>query len=287
MTPPLPNVFIAGAQKSGTTTLHRLLESHPQAYTPADRQEIHFFDLEDNFRRGVDWYRSLFAGWNGEAVIFQTSPMYIYRPEVPARIAETCPEARFIFILRNPVERAYSHYWHEIRAGSERLSFEDALAREPDRLRRGPAAQRRFSYVDRGRYAAQLSRFFDQFPRERIQVHLTEDLKADPVAVARPMTEFLGLPEDTWIERIGEREWHRNPGQVPRLRWLQRVIYPVREHAPWLHFLVNLVNLRNTRYPPMAATTRARLHSELAGEIEALEHLIGRDLSAWREKGKV
>jgi len=286
MTPPLPNVFVGGAQKSGTTTLHHLLASHPQAFTPADRQEIHFFDLEESYRRGLDWYRSLFDNWSGEPIVFQTSPLYIYRPEVPGRIAAVCPGARFLFILRNPVERAYSHYWHEVRAGSERLSFEEALSREPERLERGPAARRRFSYVDRGRYATQLTRYFDHFPREQIHIHLTEDLGTDPAGVARSTAGFLGVPDEAWVAKVRETTWHRNPAQVPRLRWLQRLVYPVRQHLPWLQYLVNAVNLKDVRYPPMAPRTRARLRRELNDEIESLERLIGRNLAAWREERK-
>jgi len=282
MTPGLPNTFIAGAQKSGTTTLHRLLESHPEAYTPPEHEEIHYFDLPASFARGLAEYRSLFRGWRGEPVLFQTSPLYLYLPEVPPRIAEVCPEARLIFILRHPADRAYSHYWHEIRFGWEDLSFEQALEGEAERLRGGFDAVRHYSYIDRGRYARQLARYIELFGRERILVLLTDELREDLAGTARRLGDFLGLDTEGWLGEVLRRPWRHNRNRLPRSRALQRRVRNLRERWPRLGYLVDLLNLTDASYPPMAAETRRRLEALFAPEIDALEPLLDRDLGCWR-----
>ncbi len=281
MSPPLPNAILGGAQKSGTTTLHRLLETHPQIHFPPRPQEIHYFDLERNFARGLSWYERFFAGWQGEAVVAQTSPLYLYEPRAAARIAAALPDARLIFLLRNPIDRAYSHYWHQVRYGYERLSFEEALAAEPERLQGGEAARRHFSYLDRGRYGRQLSRYLDVMPRERILVVLYDDLARDPLAVARRAAGFLGVSEEWDVPAAAAAERH-NPAMLPRWPVVQRALLPLRG-IPGLARLVDGLNLRRARYPAMAPATRARLHEELAGETAELRRLAGLEAAHWFE----
>lgn len=277
----LPDAFIAGAQKAGTTALHRLIEAHPEVFVPAKPQEIHFFDLEENFRQGPAWLAAFFAARRGEPVALQTSPLYLFEPTVASRIAELVPRARLIFVLRDPVDRAYSHYWHEVRYGWEDLPFEEALEREPERLSRGFAARRHFSYAARGRYATQLRRFLDHFPRAQLLAVRSEDLRADPAAVARRCAELLGVDAGGWAgeERALSREVNR--AEVPRLPALQRLTRPLRPSFPRLAYLVDLLNLRRVAYPPMAPATRRRLREELRPEVEETARLTGLDLGGW------
>ena len=291
----LPNLFLGGAQKSGTTALHRFLEKHPEVYTPPDRQEIHFFDEEASYARGLDGYRSLFAGAAGRPVVFQTSPLYLFDPKVPERIHRACPDARHLFILRQPVDRAYSHYWHEVRFGRERLSFEAALAAEDERVARSWADRRHYSYVARGRYAEQLDRYFRLFGRERVRVVLTDDLRGDLPGVAESLGSFLGLDPSPWHRAAREAAeeaaqtkdggggFRRNRARLPRSRTLQRLILPFRRSIPALVWAVEKVNLRSARYPPMQPETRRRLQAAFDDEIRALEGRIDRDLRHWRE----
>ncbi len=275
----LPNAILGGAQKSGTTTLHRLLETHPQIYFPPRPQEIHYFDLERNFARGLGWYARFFAGWSGEAVVAQTSPLYLYEPLAAARIAAALPAARLLFVLRNPIDRAYSHYWHEVRYGYEASSFEEALAAEPERLRGGETARRHYSYLDRGRYGRQLARYFAALPREQILVALYDDLARDPAAIARRVASFLGVSEGWDLPAAAAAERH-NPAMVPRWPLAQRALRPFRG-VPGLARLVDGLNLRQARYPAMAPATRARLCEELAGEAEELARLANLAVAHW------
>ncbi len=279
----LPNLIVGGAQKSGTTTLHRLLESHPGVFFPARPQEIHFFDLDDRYARGLDWYAGHFTAWRGEPVIAQTSPLYLYEPAVAGRIAAALPAARLIFVLRRPIDRAASHYWHEVRYGWEPLSFEEALEREPERLRGGQEARRHYSYLDRGRYASQLRRYLDLFPAEQILVLTYDQLVADLPGLGRRCADFLALPVAGWTLPAGDEPFRHNRAQVPRFRALQRWVRPARASLPALAWLVDRVNLVPGRYPPIASATRARLAEVFAHEIEDLARLTSLDLSAWVE----
>ncbi len=288
----LPDAFVAGAQKSGTTSLHRGLETHPQIFFPSGRQEIHFFDIEAAYARGLDAYAELFAAHDDRPVVAQTSPLYLYEPVVAERISGAVPEAKLLFILRNPVDRAYSHYWHEVRYGYEKLPFADALAAEPERLKGGFEARRHYSYLDRGRYAVQLQRFLDLFSADQIMVCLQDELAEDPPELLRRCAGFFGadprypgwLPVGRQGEEAGPERRH-NRARIPRIPWLQRLTRGLRKRSQAAAALVDAINLRAIRYPPMEAELRRRLEGELAGEIEQLESLTGLNVTVRWEAG--
>jgi hypothetical protein len=198
-----PDFIIIGAQKCGTTALFNYLEEHP-GVAPALTKEIHFFDL--NFERGLRWYRAHFPArlfgrrrtLHGEA-----SPSYILHPLAPQRIRASLPGVRLIAIVRDPAERAHSHYQHNVRKGRERLPFAEALDREEERLSRGIDSSlagedefRRyyqFSYLLRGIYHRQLERWFERFERREMLILSSDDLRRDPAAAFGRVLEFLGL----------------------------------------------------------------------------------------------
>lgn len=278
----LPNLFVAGAQKSGTTALHGFLASHPEIHFPNGTQEIHFFDVDDNFARGIGWYERFFDGWQGERYVAQTSPLYMYVPAAPGRIAALAPDARFVFILRNPIDRAYSHYWHEVRYGWETLPFAEALACEEGRLARGFDARRHFSYVGRGRYAHQITRYLDHFPRERIHIEISEGFARDPVSAGRRCARFLGLDAAGFdgAEAAGLR---RNQAMLPRWLRLQRWGRRLHDRAPRLYAALELVNVRRAAYPPLEPSIRVQLAERLRDDVAALTALCGLDPSCWSD----
>lgn len=205
----LPDFAIIGAQKAGTTSLYAYLSAHPQVL-PAARKEVHFFDRE--YPRGELWYRSMFplraslrprAG--ARPITGEATPYYLFHPLAAERAAGLLPRARLIVVLRDPVERAWSHYRHEVAAGREALEFAAALDAEAERLAgadlavragdTGPAATRHraFSYAARGMYADQLATWLACFPRERLLVLFAEDLFGKPERTWRTAVEFLGL----------------------------------------------------------------------------------------------
>jgi hypothetical protein len=208
----LPDYLMIGTQRGGTTSLYKYLVRHP-AHAHALTKELRFFDL--HYARGLAWYRSCFPSTAYRAylkrtkgldlVVGEASPDYLFHPQVPVRVSRHLPEARFVVVLRDPVERAHSHYWHQVKRGHEDLTFEEAVDREPERLagelerlQRDPTyvsyEYHHHSYVARGRYAEQLERWFDRFGRDRFLVERSEDFFADPDAVARRVQAFLGLP---------------------------------------------------------------------------------------------
>jgi hypothetical protein len=198
---PLPDFLILGAQKAGTTALYAYLRRHPQITGPSWK-EVSFFDR--HYSRGEAWYRGNFPNaLRARGLVGEASPSYLFHPLAPERVAAMLPEARLIALVRNPVDRAFSHYQHEVALGREPLSFEDALAAEDERLRgeeeRMLADPTYFShawwnhtYRARGRYAEQLERWLAVFPQERLLVLPSEDLLADPEASHGRVLEFLG-----------------------------------------------------------------------------------------------
>ncbi len=200
----LPRFLIVSVERGGTTSLYRYLASHPRVAEPF-RKEIDYFDF--NWTRGIDWYRAHFPlrrPW-GSLVAGEATPYYLYHPLVPARVARTLPDVRLVALVRNPVERAYSHYNMNCRQKKETLSFEEAIEREEERLgdeyarlERGEIefsdAHYKFGYKFRGRYVERLQLWEKHIPRERLLVVRSEDLYADPTAVVEQVSEFIGLP---------------------------------------------------------------------------------------------
>jgi sulfotransferase family protein len=213
---PLPDFLILGAQKAGTTALYAYLRWHPEITGPSFK-EVSFFDR--HYAHGERWYRAHMPV-RRSGVVGEASPSYLFHPLAPERVARMLPEARLIALLRNPVDRAFSHYQHEVALGREPLTFEEALAREDERMQgelermlADPSyfshAWWNYTYAARGRYAEQLERWHAAFPREQVLVLLTDDLAADTAGTYRRTLEFLGVA-DRGLEsypRIFEREY--------------------------------------------------------------------------------
>jgi hypothetical protein len=214
----LPSYLIIGAQRAGTTSLYDYLCRHPDIAGPTAAKtdipwakELHFFD--DKYWLGVNWYRSFFPlaatraiirRRGGDLLAGEASPSYLFHPAVPERVAATVPRVRLIALLRDPIERAYSHYQLMVRTGREKLSFEDALtaederlAAEEERMRADPqyssANYRHYAYLTRGLYAEQLERWLAFFARDQLLVVRSEDFRARPGEVYAEIISFLGL----------------------------------------------------------------------------------------------
>lgn len=221
-----PSFLVVGAQKAGTTFLHQELVRHPQVRAPLTK-EIHF--LDDRWRRGLPWYLGHF-GLNDASysITGESSPGYLFHPHAPERARRALPGVRAIVLLRDPVARAYSHHRHERRLGYEpEPSFARAVALEPlrtaaemERIHRDPThvshAVRHFSYLARGRYAEQVSRWFDALGRERVKVVMSRDLFSDPRRVLHDVQEFLGI--DTWQpDEIGRNDMANDGPPLDRM----------------------------------------------------------------------
>jgi len=195
----LPDFIIIGAQRCGTTSIYNYITTHPKI-APASTKELHFFDV--NFSKGLDWYKSQFSH---DKVTGEASPYYIFHPHCPKRIFEIIPTVKIIAILRNPIDRAYSHYWHEVRLGKEKLSFEKAIESENARLE-GEVEKmmkddtyysfnhQHFSYLARGRYIEQIKKWYNLFEKKQILVLSSEEFFLNPNQSLNLVCDFLDLP---------------------------------------------------------------------------------------------
>jgi hypothetical protein len=197
----LPDFVVIGTQKGGTSFFYRLLRKHPLV-RPAATKELHFFDRNKVFEKGVDWYRRCFpesARVDGQRTVTgESSPSYLFSAQAPARMAEVIPDAKLEALLRNPIDRAYSHYQMQVRRGKEERSFEEATEEEMD-TGGGPP------YLARGFYAEQLERFSYFADRGQLLVVNSENLFARPLEVLHRVLRFLELPpfEPTVARRVG------------------------------------------------------------------------------------
>jgi hypothetical protein len=202
---PLPDFIIIGAQKSGTTSLFYYLAQHPQL-VPSYAKEVHYFDggvnpKVDNFKKGEAWYRSHFPlrrNINQYQKIFEASPLYLFNPLVPKRIAELIPEAKLIVLVRNPTERAISHYFHEQRQNRETLSMMEAFQAEEQRLESVIKSNNykndifiHHSYKSRGLYYEQIKSYLQHFSREKILILNSEKFFTEPEDNLKRVFEFL------------------------------------------------------------------------------------------------
>ncbi len=204
----MPDFIIPGAQKAGTSSLFAYLSQHPEVVPPVTK-EAHYFDLK--YDRGEAWYRSYFplveSLKDGALITGEASPYYLFHPHCPERIRETVPAVKLIVLLRNPIDRAISHYFHEVRLKFESLSMEEAFAAEEERI--GPDiekmeedptyagfAHQHFSYKKRGIYADQIERYRALFPPEQMLILKAEDLFADPETVTRAVYAYLEIDPD-------------------------------------------------------------------------------------------
>ena len=187
--------IVPGAQKSGTTALHYFLNKHPQIALP-DRQELHFFDDEEIFSRPVDYemlHRHFRPVRRGDAA-GEVTPSYLYWQPAMERIDAYNPQLKLVILLRNPIDRAFAHWNMQRFKNREPLDFLDALKEEPRRVAAPLTIQsRRFAYVDRGFYSAQLERVFKFFPRHQVHVVKFEVFRDRKQAALDGIFDFLGV----------------------------------------------------------------------------------------------
>jgi hypothetical protein len=196
----LPSFIIIGAQRSGTTSLYNWITSHPDV-APASQKELHYFDGR-NYEKGEKWYRAQFPLATDRRMTCESTPQMLYNPTAPARVEADLPgSTKFVVLLRNPVERALSHYWMSKGNGAEKEDLETALALEPVRLAqeeeafqagRYSYAHHKFSYAARGEYASQLTRWFSSIDQQRVLVLESESLFSDR-DMQLQLTNWLGL----------------------------------------------------------------------------------------------
>jgi hypothetical protein len=299
----MPNFFIIGAQKAGTTSLYHYLKQHPEVYLSPVKEPFFFNHeigpdgraLKERFGgpgrprkprfASLDEYRELFAGARSETAVGEASVLYMCVPGTAERIERYAPGSRAIALLRDPAERAYSAFKHALRIGVEPLNdFARALREEDDRIRENWHYALRYRW--RGLYHEQLERYYRVFGGERIGVWLYEDLREDPVGVAQGAFRFLGV-DDAFVPDTSRRH---NPASVPKgqgarlaIRAMNVTLPAVRKVVPSAYKVRQIANRRilTDEFPPLDGEIRAWLVEGYREEVLRLEELIGRDLSAW------
>lgn len=237
----LPDFIIIGGQRCGTTTLYSYLSQHPNIAPPSVK-EVHYFDL--SYQKGTVWYRTHFPLrllQSSETITGEASPYYLFHPHVPKRVAELLPSVRLIVLLRNPVERAYSQYHHEVRWGFETApTFAEAIEKEEQRLPPEVAklladenyysfSHHHHSYLARGIYIDQLQRWEQYFPADQILILNSEQFYQHTATTFKQITDFLGLPRwDPQHYKIYNQA--NNPKIEPDMRkWLVNYFAPYNE----------------------------------------------------------
>lgn len=190
-----------GAQRAGTTSLHHYLAGHPDLRPPRATKGVHWFDT--GWTKPMSWYAAHFETDRGAGISFESSPYYLFHPEVPQRVADTLADVRVVAVLRDPVARAWSAFHHETAKGYEHLDFDDALAAEHERLDGAESAlagdptlvhdhHLHHGYLARGRYAEQLARWHAAIGPDRVHVVDSDDLRREPQLVCDDIARFLG-----------------------------------------------------------------------------------------------
>ena len=291
----LPTFLILGAAKAGTTSLADYLSQHPKIYM-SEPKEPSFFRLE--YDRGLDFYRdTYFRGWTDETQVGEAAQRNLFLPYVPKRIFDALPEAKLIVLVRDPVERAFSHYLHDYQRGAYELSFEAAIEKDFERLEQGPYFENQAEYerilddkgratayptvLDSGNYAEQIGRYLEFFPRQQLQVILFEELITKTQSVLSETFSFLGVANATIGDTSAKNQQiSKNAHKLMDLVGSFPGISRIPKH--WKTSIKQLIRKRSAiEKPQMLPSTREKLQTYYGPHNDALSDLTGLDLSLW------
>ncbi len=283
------NFYCVGAQKAGTTTIHDILRQHPDVFLPPSK-EAHFFDMEDRFSLGYDWYiKNFFKDYQGEKTCGSFNPEYIYFEDVPQRLYNQYGDSlKLLFIFRNPIERAYSHYLMSKKRMREFESFEIAIELEENRIINGDYNDKvDYSYFSRGLYGEQLGRYLKYFSRDNMLfIRFEEDFVHNRKVTLDSILRFLELPDYDFNMNL-----QSNKAQAPVFPalnrilfnndWLKRNTRGIGGLKSFLKPILERLLFRETHMDPIPVELRLKLGNLYAKDIKMLETLTGLDLSKW------
>lgn len=308
-----PNfVLILGAAKCATSSLYFYLNQHPDIYMSEPKEPLFF---EKEYHKGIDYYwRKYFSGWNGENTVGEARHRNLYLPFVPPRIAESFPDAKLVVLLRNPTQRAYSHYLHMRAHGLEKMSFEEVLKLDMKRIEEEQSMdiieiEKKYlknltsdgrnlyyrTYIDSGYYAEQIERYLQFFDKKQLFIIFLEDLKRNPQKVYSKLLQFVDDNLNLADVEIDFSIW--NKGSNKNYEYLHRFLmkYPslfkimnsiTPKHARFRNNMRKAVGnliFRMKKEEKMNEDTRLWLVNHYREHNERLEELTGRDLSLWNK----
>ncbi len=286
----LPNFFILGVPKSGTTSLHRYLRQHPSIFLP-HAKEVWYFHTQRNYRKGVGYLRSFYARADGYPLRGDATPHSFARPEIVIpRFDELYGDRplKFVVVFREPVARLWSNYLFLYHRGMETASIQTALARE----RSGqPHPIDAPGYLATGLYATHLAKWLGHYDREQFHFLLTDDIGADAGGVVHRLLAFLGVDATFPIDTSRRYNEGRHSRWVALSRWLTAPPPPFRQLSNWfiphdqlrlrISWFARKLLLYKGPYTAMPEGLAADLRAFYRDEILGLQELIGRDLSHW------
>ena len=284
------NFICIGAQKAGTTTLADILCQHSEICIPPIK-ETKFFLFDADYSKGASYYNSFFTNYHGQKAIGEFDPDYLLFPFTAKRIAETLGNAiKIIVVLRNPADRAYSHYLMTRKKGLDDLEFEKALAAEKDR-KQDIKTQKIFAYIERGYYGKQLEEYLKVFPRENfLFLVFEEDFILNREKTIQRVQEFLNVPfEELDINvhsnEAGEaqseaiRDLVRKPNFVKKL---MKFVLPSKEVRKDIRKFFIRKNMQKVASPKLSQEMRSKiLQTYFMDDIHLTEKLINRNLGVW------
>jgi hypothetical protein len=270
---PLPNLIIIGAMKCGTTSLHFQLRRHPQIAMPLDK-ELNFFVAERNWTKGVEWYASRFPA--GTRIRGESSPSYSWLPQfagVPARMHSVIPNARLVYMVRDPVERLISHWVQNFAEGTE-----------PEPL---AVAMRKEGYLSRSRYWTQVSAYLEHYPPSRILVIEMEDLAQDRAATLRKVFAFLDVDPEVALPDLRLNRSDRKRVKTRAGAWIERspLGRGIDALPQWLEWKAERYLYwpfsRRIERPALSGRDRAELAELLREDANRFREFAGREFADW------
>ena len=287
----LPNFMCIGAAKSGTTSLYDILKQHSDIFLPSFK-EPHFFDIPSVYQNGIEWYeKTYFQSVKNEKCIGDFSPTYLFDEHAPERILNDLGDnVKFIIILRNPVDRAYSHYLHSKRDLHEHLSFKDAIKKKVNE-KNNYLTYLRTSYIEQGKYADMLQRYFALFSKDNFLIlNFEEDFVAERKQTMIKIFKFLNLKEEDIDVNIRSNKaskakfiWLKSLMQ--KTGWWRQIIkkiFPSLKIRQIIKNRIQRLNITTFTPPKLSNEERKRiLNHYFSTDIKAVEGLLGRKMN-WK-----
>jgi hypothetical protein len=210
-----PDFIIAGIMKSGTTYLDNLVRGHPEVYMPKRLMDYSFFDNDEIFKKGLEWYKSIFQPPSNDLVVGQTSADCAFNRGSIERIKQVIPNVKLVFIVREPIARSYSLYWHQVMMGREYNSFEEVIRKEPSRICKSYYNYKMYSYLERSRYKRQFDRVFSVFPKDQVLIIPFELLIKNELLYLNKVFRFINVKEVTSLDQLNVASLSKNPARIP------------------------------------------------------------------------
>ncbi|MBT7620781.1 MAG: hypothetical protein HN594_06870 [Flavobacteriales bacterium] len=242
----LPNFMCLGAAKSGTTTLYDILRQHPDIYIPAFK-EPHFFDIPENYKNGIEWYKRNYFRNANKKIIADFTPSYFFEKEAPKRIFKNLGrDMKFLVVFRNPVDRAYSHYLHSKRDDHESENFAKSLELEVSRLKKHDnqsdyLSYLRHSYVHQGLYAQMIDRYLQYFSLDNfLFIHFDDELLQERELTIKRILEFLEIDSSVLLRT----DIRSNPSSQEKSKPLKKLMNKRGWWRDVIKFMIPSVQLR-------------------------------------------